>query len=1054
MPGPGMTRIAPLTAEAQALYDAAPVGLCLLDRELRYMHINATLAAINRLPVAAHLGRPIQEVLPHFKGEHVALMRRVLEGEEFRGTILTDAAPDHPDGIATFRVNWLPWRDAAGAVQGVLVSAEDISEGAASLRRLAEREALLAAVGASTPDLVYAKDREGRMLYANPATLAALGRPMHAVLGRSSEDLVPGGGGDRLAANDRQVIETGESAVFEEHLPDAQGLTRIYRSTKSPLRDPAGKIVGLVGVSVDDTDRKAAEVRAAFLHDLADRLRDDPRAARVTGEALGRFFGVMRAGFTIADAARGELAVEEDWTDGTTVSAQGVHDMRAFGTWMMDDLAAGRTVRVHDSLADPRIPDPAAYAAMEIRSVAMAPVLRDGALVATVFLNHRDPRAWTDADAALLQEVARRTWAAVERERAEAQRRDSETRLRIAQEAAGLGIFELDLATGTMVCDRRIHAMFGIPEGTSCSRDGLLSSVVAEDRPDVAAAFDRATARDSTPFAVECRIVPLGGTDPVWVAMSGQAVEAPRGWRRIIGSVRDVSARRRADDRLHALNTDLATRVARAVGDRNQLWALTDDLLITADFEGRIHEVSESWRSVLGYDPAALQGTGYAPLIHPDDMPMVAQQLAALSGGQRSLSYENRVRGADGAWRMIAWRVAHESGTGRLYGIGRDVTAERAQARALAEAEARLHESQKVETVGRLTGGVAHDFNNLLAAIVANLEMAQKRAADPAVQTLIAGAVSAAARGATLTKRLLAFARRQDLKAEQARPAALVDGIGELLLRALGPDIDLRLAVPEGLGAIHVDVNQLEMALLNLAVNARDAMPDGGSLTVAGRVEAVTAHPSLTPGPYVVLAVTDTGSGMDDETLRRAAEPFFTTKGVGKGTGLGLSTVHGLAAQSGGEMRLTSAPGQGTTVELWLPQVPEVAAAAAAPPPPPTPAAGRPLRILVVDDDVLVAMGTTAMVEDLGHEVVEVHSGAQALEALPGRGPFDLVISDHAMPGMSGTALAERLGPGVPVILATGYAEVPGGDAGLVRLNKPFGQAEVARAIAQALTRR
>ncbi len=377
---------------------------------------------------------------------------------------------------------------------------------------------------------------------------------------------------------------------------------------------------------------------------------------------------------------------------------------------------------------------------------------------------------------------------------------------------------------------------------------------------------------------------------------------------------------------------------------------------------------------------------------------------------------------------------------------------------------AQVHEMQKVEALGQLTGGVAHDFNNLLMAVLGNLELLQKIvAADPKACRLIDGAIKGAERGASLTKRMLAFARRQDLKPETVAVPALVDGMVEMLRRSLGHEIQIATDFEPDLPPTRVDPNQLELALLNLALNARDAMPHGGWLTISATRERVAAGevPGLQPGDYVCITERDTGHGMDELTVKRATEPFFTTKGVGRGTGLGLSTVDGLVAQSGGAMRIISEAGIGTKVELFLPVSQPVAfehaRLADQPSKPGQPYAGkiRSYRVLVVDDDPIVAGATVAMLEDLGYIATEVPSGAAALQVLRSRAEIDLVITDHAMPGMTGTELAasiRRNWPLLPVVIATGYHELPGdSDLALPRLSKPYRQHDLAALIAQVI---
>jgi signal transduction histidine kinase/CheY-like chemotaxis protein len=376
------------------------------------------------------------------------------------------------------------------------------------------------------------------------------------------------------------------------------------------------------------------------------------------------------------------------------------------------------------------------------------------------------------------------------------------------------------------------------------------------------------------------------------------------------------------------------------------------------------------------------------------------------------------------------------------------------------QAMAQLLEAQKLDTIGQLTGGVAHDFNNLLMAMISSLKVLRKRIGDEEQNAvLLDNAIKGAERGAALTQRLLAFARRQELRPEPIELEKLVESMKDLLARSLGPQVKIVYDIPPKLPPVLIDANQLELAILNLAVNARDSMQGGGEVTLAAALRDGTdadAPKGLGPGRYVRLSVRDTGKGMSAATLSRACEPFFTTKGVGKGTGLGLSMVHGLAAQSGGALQISSEIGRGTRADVWIPESgAEPARKAGKAVEAPLPAESY--SILVVDDDMLVAMGTMAMLEDLGHSVVTAHSGKEALEKLE-MGGFDLVLTDHAMPGMTGLELGRKIResfPEIPVILASGYAEMPGDGADrFPRLAKPFSDAEIARALSNYAPRR
>ena len=493
-----------------------------------------------------------------------------------------------------------------------------------------------------------------------------------------------------------------------------------------------------------------------------------------------------------------------------------------------------------------------------------------------------------------------------------------------------------------------------------------------------------------------------------------------------------------------------------------------------------IHGVDESFK----VDPESVRD-----LIHPEDRERLeAAREQALATGE-PLQVEYRIVRPDGD---VRWCVASgvpvgdgEGASDALTGVTIDITerkhAEQSLSRLNEELEARveqrtrereaalaqLFEAQKMETVGQLTGGVAHDFNNLLMAVLGSLELLRKRIDDERGLRLIDNAIKGAERGAALTKRLLAFARRQDLKPEAIDLKSLVNGVEELVQRAIGPSIRIEKDIADDLPPVRADMNQLELAILNLAINARDAMPDGGLLTISAAPKSYGpgGGNGLAPGDYMELCIADTGIGMDETTIAKATLPFFTTKGPGKGTGLGLSMVHGMMAQSGGSLQLTSRPGVGTRATLILP----AAAAGARPALSPQrrsvePSTFRRCRILVVDDDPLVRTGAAAMVEDLGHQAIEAPDGAAALETLRSGSSVDLVLTDYAMPGMNGVELLRKikdLSPHIRSILASGYAELANGQAefpgaytrlATTRLGKPFNQEELSAAIARAVS--
>ena len=465
---------------------------------------------------------------------------------------------------------------------------------------------------------------------------------------------------------------------------------------------------------------------------------------------------------------------------------------------------------------------------------------------------------------------------------------------------------------------------------------------------------------------------------------------------------------------------------------------------------------------IKGYAPHEIIGRHFSRFYTEEDrargLPKRALETAAREGRYESEGWRVRKDGSRFWSHVVVDAIRGPDGT--LLGfakITRDITERKAAQESLDRAREALFQSQKMEAIGQLTGGVAHDFNNLLMAVLGSLELLRKRlSGDPQQFRLLDNAILGARRGTTLTQRMLAFARRQDLDVRPLDLPQLAHGMGELLERSLGMDVEIEMLFPASLPRVLADQNQLELALLNLCVNARDAMRSGGQIKITAREEhAGSNHPNaLSQGHYVCLTVTDTGEGMSPDVLARATEPFFTTKGVGKGTGLGLSMVHGMAEQMGGKLTLQSRPGEGTRAEICLPAASDAVSAARrqTQAQEPIQSAGG-LKVLAVDDDRLVLFNTIAMLEELGHNVVEAVSGEEALERL-GEQDFDLVITDQSMPRMTGVQLAEEIHakwPDLPVILATGYAEIPGGmHVKVPRLSKPFTEKELAHAVAVA----
>ena len=522
--------------------------------------------------------------------------------------------------------------------------------------------------------------------------------------------------------------------------------------------------------------------------------------------------------------------------------------------------------------------------------------------------------------------------------------------------------------------------------------------------------------------------------------------------------VRDLTERKRAEESLRRSQEQFRLLVQ----------SVTDYAIFMLDQYGYVSSWNYGAERIKGYTPEEIIGKHFSSFYTQADRdagePQKNLALATTEGRVETEGWRVRKDGTRFWAHVVVDRIVGDNG--ELVGfakITRDVTEQREAARELDRAREALFQAQKIEAIGKLTGGVAHDFNNLLMVIQSCLDMVElKLPHESQLCRLVQNAQSAVQRGSALTQRMLAFARKQELRVAPVDAASLVANMTELLRRSLGPLVNISTMFPASLNSVKTDANQLELALMNLAVNARDAMPEGGNLTIAARNVTIDASHStrLAPGEYVCLSVTDEGEGMDEATLVKATEPFFTTKGVGKGTGLGLSMVHGLAEQSGGRLVIKSSKGFGTRVEMWLPSV-RCEAVESQETVVPVSVSVKPvsslggLRVVIVDDDPLVLNATGAVLQDLGHRVTEVASAEEALQILEDGPDIDMLITDHAMPGMTGAQLVSEVNirwPALPVVLATGYAEIPTDlSDGATRLSKPYDRMGLAKAIAKAM---
>jgi PAS domain S-box-containing protein len=577
---------------------------------------------------------------------------------------------------------------------------------------------------------------------------------------------------------------------------------------------------------------------------------------------------------------------------------------------------------------------------------------------------------------------------------------------------------------------------------------------------------------DANIVVPEVLLVPLylGGEAPLgtlWI-VSGREGHFDSGHARVITELAafvGIALRMsRGEQRLHhALEEQEKLSRDSEVQFKLLVQGVTDYSIYMLGLDGRVASWNAGAERIKGYRPDEIIGQHFSRFYTEEDR-QKGEPERALATALREGRFEKegvRVRkSGERFWANVIIDAIHDD-AGEIIGfakITRDVTEQREARAALDRTRESLFQSQKMEAVGQLTGGIAHDFNNLLTAVIGSLEIAERRTSDQSVKRLITNAMRGAQRGAALTQRMLLFARRKQLDTQPVDVPMLIRGMSEMLDRSLGPSVLVETRFPLNLPLVKADPNHLEMALLNLAVNARDAMPRGGSIVIGARSETIEGNQQLLPGSYVCLSVTDCGEGMDDITLAKAADPFFTTKEVGKGTGLGLPMVHGFAQESGGALVLKSQRGKGTTAELWFPVAEKSPTATMVDEVPATRHAStlpEERTILVVDDDLLVLTNMAAMLEDMGHTVHEASSALEALAILGREAAIELVLTDQAMPQMSGVELIAQIKkdwPKLPVILATGFAELPPGvDPLQITLAKPFLQYELEQAVNAAL---
>jgi PAS domain S-box-containing protein len=854
------------------------------------------------------------------------------------------------------------------------------------------------------------------------------------------------------------------------------------------------------------------EARLGFLNTLNDetsKARDPDKVLAVTTRMLGEHLGVSSCAYADMDADQDGFTIRGDWAAPGAQHILGHYSLANFGKMAVRELKAGRPLIINDNLKEIAAEEAATFQKIGIGSTICMPCVKEGRLTALMAIHHRRAHRWTPRELNLLTEVTERSWAHIERVRSEEAARNAAERLSLANKAAGIGTWDFDPINNILQWDDRCKALFGLSADAEVTYDGsFLKGLHPEDRQATHEAVSRALVPGApAAYNIEYRTVGLEDGVERWIAATGNAMFSNGKAVRFIGTVLDITAQKKSERHLRILN-DTGASVARERNLEKIVQIVTDagvELsgaqfgaffynVITADggsymlysLSGVPRAAFENFpmpRNTAVFEPT-FTGTavvrsndilqdprygknaprrgmpeGHLPVRSYLAVPVTSRSGEVLGGlffghaetGRFQIEHETALLG-------IAGHAATAIDNARLLTRLQRLNAELEQrvADEIAErmkTEEQLRQSQKMEAVGQLTGGIAHDFNNMLAVIIGGLNLAKRRLSkgEVDIDRFIDGAIDGANRAATLTQRLLAFSRQQPLAPEVMNLNKMIGGMRDLLDRSLGELVQLEAVLAAGLWHVRADTAQLESALLNLAVNARDAMPKGGKLTIETSNsfvdERYARDYALTPGQYVLVAVTDNGIGMPDDVLRKAFDPFFTTKEVGKGTGLGLSQVYGFVRQSGGHVKIYSEVGLGTTVKVYLPrhvgaeERSETGQQAV-----PAGVGHQNETILVVEDDERVRSISSETLRHLGYSVIEAANARDAIRMIHEGLIPDLLFTDVVMPEMTGAELAaelSKLTPGLKVLFTTGYtrnAIVHNGmlDAGKHLLSKPF----------------
>lgn len=976
------------------------------------------------------VGKTVRQALPELAGQgFFELLDGVFTtGEPFVGTALEvklQRSPDRDPEDRFVDLVYQPVLDIAGTVTGIFAQGSDVTERVLAERALAESERRHRQIVDSAVDYgIVALDVYGKVIRWNEGARRIFGWTEDEMLGSdvsrifTPEDRAEG----RAAYEMDAALERGMAPDERWHIRKSGA--RFWASGEmSPIRDGSGGVIGFVKVLRDRTSEHLAS--EALL-----RTQEQLRRAQEAG-------GV---GLFSIDVADNSITVTPEFC-------------RIFG------LPEAETIPAHvvESLIVPEdrplASTPASRASMTAAPNVEYQIRRanDGArrLIARRGEFETDGSGKPLRLVGVVQDIT---------ERREAQRaaRDSEARFRALAQALPNQVWTARADGSLDWFNQRVYDFSGAKPG-DLDGEKWGSIVHPDDLHSVATSWLEAVATAST-YETEFRLRRHDGALRWYIARAVPVFDDAGAVTRWIGTNTDIHDLRKTREELARLNATLEQRVEERTADRDRMWRLATDVMVVTNVSGIVLAANPAWEEVLGWTESDLVGSNARDLVHPDDLHL----LSADPVQDRVMRMENRVRAKDGTYRRIAWTAVPDGGF--IHAVGRDVTAEREAEEALKASAAALQQAQKMEAIGNLTGGVAHDFNNLLQVVSGNLQLLRKHVSgNSEAQRRLDNAMAGVERGAKLASQLLAFGRRQPLEPRTVDIGKLIAGLDEMLRRTLGEEIEIETIVTDAAWLTLADPTQLENALLNLAINARDAMDGEGRLTIEvdnATIDDVYAktNSDAVKGDYVVVSVTDTGSGMPPEIVAKVFEPFFSTKPEGRGTGLGLSMVYGFVKQSGGHVKIYSEVGHGTTIRLYLPR--SLSDEDAFEDVSDRPVIGGSETVLVVEDDDGVRATVVELLTDLGYRVLKASDAASAMTVIESGVDIDLLFTDVVMPGpLKSTHLArdaKQRSPDIAVLFTSGYTEnsiVHGGrlDPGVELISKPYTREALARKVRHVL---